>query len=171
MTAARKMFTSAISKKIEPAEPHELVVAETRQGPAHPDEDRRAAAATLAKKDGDIDEAADNALPAVVRTVDEPPSESRRAITECGKCQPPRKSVTMMARAGDHRGVFAEEEERELHRANIRCGSRRRVPFPTSGRSKGRRFVSANIEMVKMTKEMNIGIGEEPFAEAESSRR
>src|SRR5581483_10107314 len=40
-------------EKVNPAEAHELVVAETRQRPAHPDEEKEQCC-DLAEKDGDV---------------------------------------------------------------------------------------------------------------------
>src|SRR4029077_21095112 len=50
-------------EKKPPAEPHQLIIAETGQGPAHPDEEDQQSA-DLGEEDEDVEEAAKNSRPA-----------------------------------------------------------------------------------------------------------
>jgi hypothetical protein len=63
MIAAIKMLASAISKKKTQPEPHQLIIAETGQGPAHPDEEDQQGT-DLGEEDEDVEETAENSTPA-----------------------------------------------------------------------------------------------------------
>src|SRR5688500_8635720 len=88
-------------EKENPAEAHELVVAKTGEGPAHPDEHEK-------KRDHLREEDKD---------VYQPPAPTVRAVGDAGKMPAAEKERYDNGAAGDHGDVFAEEKEAELHRA------------------------------------------------------
>src|SRR4030095_3875879 len=87
-------------KKEEPAEAHELVVAETRQRPTDPHE-HKDQGGDFCKED---------------RNIDETENPTMRSIRDARKMPAANKQSHDESCPGDHPCVFAEKKQREFHR-------------------------------------------------------
>jgi len=87
-----------------PTEFHQLVEAEAREGPAHPEEEEN-------DRGHFGEEGAD---------IDQPPEPSVRSIRNEGQAPSAEEERHDDARAGDHGRVFTEEEKGETHRRIFR---------------------------------------------------
>ena len=88
-------------KKEDPTQSHQLIIAETRESEADPDENE--------KEDGNFGEKNKN--------VNEAKNPAVRTVRDTWKIPAAEKKGDDNGGPGDHSGIFAEEEESELHRA------------------------------------------------------
>src|SRR4030095_8131789 len=88
-------------KEEDPTQSHQLIIAETRESEADPDENE--------KEGRDFGEENKN--------VNEAENPAVRTVRDTWKMPAAQKKSDDNGRPGDHGGVFAEEKESELHRA------------------------------------------------------
>src|SRR5207244_8877610 len=86
-------------EKEQPAQAHELIETKPREGPTNPHEN---------KND-------DRHFREEERDVDQPENPTMRAVGNSRKMPAAEEEGHHQSRAGNHRGVFAEEKESELH--------------------------------------------------------
>ena len=128
----------------DPAEVHELIKAEAGDGPADEDEEEDEEG-DLRQEAADVDEA-------------DPPGTHGEHLVDAEADGPSAKEEgDDDGGADDHGGVFAEEEESELHGGVFGVVAADEFGFAL-GRSKGMRLVSAKMEVVKMKKAMPRGM-------------